>query len=111
VQMLTGNQYPDSAFAIPTSPPMVILPVPMIDEIKSLPETKVSSTRELYRRAAGKYSKMGTNTVAAIRALRVDLSRCGTIIPTIREETEFAFSQAIGSHDDWISLPIYSRNQ
>jgi cytochrome P450 len=79
----------------------------MIDEIKSLPETKVSSARDLYRRAAGKYSKMGTNALAAVRALRIDLNRSGNIIPALREETKFAFSQAIGEYTDWTPVAVY----
>jgi cytochrome P450 len=93
---------------------MVILPVPMIDEIKSLPETKVSAARELFRRAAGKYSKMGTNTIAAIRTLRIDFSRSGTTISALREEEDFAFTQTFGNsdYDDWTPVPVYaSANQ
>ncbi|CZR65962.1 uncharacterized protein PAC_15862 [Phialocephala subalpina] len=79
--------YPTKAFAVATSPPLVILPITMIDEVKNLPETRVSAARELFRRAAGHYSKMGTNSVAAIKALRIDLNRKSTTIPTLVEET------------------------
>ena len=79
----------------------------MIDEVKSLPESKVSSSRELYRRGMGKYTKLGTNAKAAVQALHVDLARSGTTISNIREETDFAFQQAFGKHNEWTRVTVY----
>jgi hypothetical protein len=86
---------------------LVILPVKLIDEIKSLPETTVSTARELYRRAAGKYSKMGTNSIAAIKALKVDLSRDIKIIPILHEETLYSLTRTIGICEEWTPVPAY----
>ncbi|KUJ21569.1 cytochrome P450 [Mollisia scopiformis] len=101
------KKYPTKAFAIRTSPPLVILPISMIDEVKSLPESKVSAARELFRRAAGHYSKMGTNSVAAIKALRNDLTRKTTTIPTLIEETDFAFSNTLEKYDEWTPVRVF----
>ena len=92
---------------MPTEPLLIILPAKLIDEIKSLPETTVSTARELYRRAAGKYSKMGTNSVAAIKALKVDLSRDINTISTIEEETIYSLFKVIGICEDWTAVPVY----
>jgi hypothetical protein len=79
----------------------------MIDDIKSLPENKVSAARELFRRAAGHYSKMGTNSIAAIKALRNDLTRKTSTIPVLIEESEFAFSTTLAQYDDWTPVSIF----
>lgn len=105
--LISSIQYPNTAFAVPTSPPLVILPIFMIDEVKSLPEDSVSAARELFRRAAGHYSKMGTNSIAAIKALRLDLSRKTTTIPILIEETNFAFSQTLQTYADWTPVSIF----
>ncbi|KAE8446256.1 hypothetical protein EG329_012342 [Mollisiaceae sp. DMI_Dod_QoI] len=99
--------YPTKAFAVPTSPPLVILPISMIDEVKSLPENKVSAARELFRRAAGHYSKMGTNSIAAIKALRHDLNRKSATIPTLVEEADYAFSTTLQRYDDWTPVSVF----
>ncbi|PMD22793.1 cytochrome P450 [Hyaloscypha hepaticicola] len=81
----------------------------MIDEIKSLPESKVSSARELYRRGMGKYTKLGTNAKAAVRALQVDLARSGTTISNLCEEADFAISQAFGERNEWTRVTVYPK--
>ncbi|KAK8137517.1 GliF [Apiospora sp. TS-2023a] len=80
----------------------------MIDEIKSLPDTKVSNAPELFKRAGGHYSKLGTNTAAAIKALRIDLRRRTTTIPHLTEEARYAFDDALGRyHPDWSPLAVF----
>lgn len=79
----------------------------MIDEVKNLPETKVSAARELFRRAAGHYSKMGTNSIAAIKALRNDLNRKSATIPTLIEETNYAFSTTLQEYNDWTPVKVF----
>lgn len=81
----------------------------MIDEVKSLPESKVSSARELYRRGMGKYTKLGTNAIAAVRALHIDLARSRTTISNLCEETDFAFQQAFGEHSEWTQVTVYPK--
>ncbi|KAK8066823.1 cytochrome P450 monooxygenase [Apiospora hydei] len=101
--------YPTSGFAIPTSPPLVILPLSMIDEIKSLPDKKVSTAPELFKRAGGHYSKLGTNASAAIKALRIDLRRRTTTIPHLTEEARYAFDDALGTYEEWTPLAVFPK--
>lgn len=79
----------------------------MIEDIKSLPENKVSAARELFRRAAGHYSKMGTNSVSAIKALRIDMTRKTSTIPVLIEESEYAFSTTLTKYKDWTPVQVF----
>lgn len=42
-------KYPDTPFILPHDPPIVILPINMIDEVRNLPESKVSFAQEVQR--------------------------------------------------------------
>lgn len=78
----------------------------MIAEIKSLPDSKVSTAPELFKRAGGHYSKLGTNAAAAIKSLRIDLRRRTTTMPHLTEEARYAFHQALGEYPDWTPLAV-----
>ncbi|KAK8041527.1 hypothetical protein PG994_014534 [Apiospora phragmitis] len=84
-------------------------PLAMIDEIKSLPDSKVSTAPELFKRAGGHYSKLGTNALAAIKALRIDLRRRTTTIPQLTEEARYAFDDALGTFREWTPLAVFPR--
>ncbi|KAK7910657.1 cytochrome P450 [Apiospora marii] len=79
----------------------------MIDEIKSLPDSKVSNAPELFKRAGGHHSKLGTNTAAAIKALRIDLRRRTDTIAHLTEEARYAFDDALGSFPEWTPLAVF----
>lgn len=79
----------------------------MMDEVKSLPDSKVSTAPELFKRAGGHYSKLGTNAAAAIKALRIDLKRRTTTVPDLVEETGYAFGQALGAYPEWAPLAVF----
>jgi len=46
--LITGSaKYPDTPWILPLVPPMVILPSSSLDEVRNLPENKVSFTKEI----------------------------------------------------------------
>lgn len=81
----------------------------MMDEVKSLPERKVSTAPELFKRAGGHYSKLGTNTVAAVKALRIDLKRSTKTMAHLTEETRYAVEDTLGEFADWTPLAVFPK--
>ncbi|CZS93324.1 related to cytochrome P450 monooxygenase (lovA) [Rhynchosporium agropyri] len=74
--LLQGTaQYPDSPFIIKSEWPIVILPVSVINEVKSLPESKVSFTLETKQLLAYEHTGVGDDAHEVLQAIKIDLTR------------------------------------
>jgi cytochrome P450 len=90
--------------------PTVILPITLVDEVKSLPESKASLNANNYRRFFGRYTLMGTDDDEFVSAVKQDLTRSvGGMLTEMAEETKFAMGQNIPNLEgEWSSIPVYT---
>jgi hypothetical protein len=102
-------KHPDEPFQIQTkAKQLVLIPLKYLKEIKSLPESRLSSKQEIRNLFQGKYTGIGYNSHTMVNAVRVDLTQhIGKTLEALQDEMAFAASACIGSLKDWTPIPLY----
>ncbi|TDZ30058.1 Cytochrome P450 monooxygenase BOA7 [Colletotrichum spinosum] len=94
------EKYPDTPFILKTSRPIVILPGNLVDDVKNMPEDKVSLHAEVKIDHSMAVTKVGGGTYGTelLPTVRIDLTRhTNGAIPAILDELRFAMD--IELHD------------
>ncbi|KAL2064356.1 hypothetical protein VTL71DRAFT_4850 [Oculimacula yallundae] len=104
------TRYPDSPFIIITERPTVILPISVIDEVRNLPENKVSFTKDVQKVMAYKQTDIGSEADEVLTAVKVDLTRniAGTL-DDLQEEAQYGFDKEFGPCEDWTPYTFYGK--
>lgn len=90
------------------SPPIVVLPIKVQDEVRNQPESKISFTQEHQRNFFAQYTGIGDHRPEMIQAIRVDLTRhIARTLPDLQEEVRYAFDRELGDCKDWTPAPLY----
>jgi hypothetical protein len=88
--------------------PLVLVPPKYLKEIKSLPESQLSSKKEIRNLFQGRYTGIGYNSHTMVNAVRIDLTRhIGKTLEALQDEMKFAAEHTIGPCKDWTSIPLY----
>ena len=104
------QQYPDTPFFMPTSPPTVMLPISMLDEIKNLPEKKASFNELLREVFAGRHTGFGDDRSELVAAVKIDLTRnIAGALDGLQDEIKYALDKEFGPCHDWTSLELYGK--
>ncbi|KAK3394795.1 cytochrome P450 [Podospora didyma] len=103
-----ARKYPDTPFILPMEPPIVVLPIKIQDEVRNLPESVVSFTKEHKRNFFAHYTGIGEHRPEMIQAVRIDLTRhIASTLPDLQDEVRFGFDKEFGPCNDWTPFPIY----
>ncbi|RFU29756.1 hypothetical protein B7463_g6564, partial [Scytalidium lignicola] len=104
------SQYPDEPFILPSFPPRIILPNRVMDEVRKLPEDKLSLRKEVYHKLHGKYTDLGEDHPVGIAAIRTDLTNnIGRMLPEMQDEAIFALKYQIGRAPKWTQVSLYEK--
>jgi hypothetical protein len=80
----------------------VILPNSLVNEVKGLPNSKVSMMQEVYVRMHGKYTGAGIEHPEIIGAVRDDLTRAiASTLSDLQDEISCAYDNEIGACKEW----------
>ncbi|TDZ33638.1 Cytochrome P450 monooxygenase BOA7 [Colletotrichum spinosum] len=104
------KKYPDQAFALPSEPPIVILPHGLINRLKSAPETQLSADKEVCRRGLGQYTDLGTPMPGLFHAIQIDLTRhVRDLVPTLQNQVAYAFERhlRLADEQDWKDVTAF----
>ncbi|GIC87506.1 cytochrome P450 [Aspergillus udagawae] len=105
------RKFPDRPFVLSLLDPTVILPHHVIDEVKSLPETRVSIEANNHRRFFGEYTLMGAKSDELVASVKQNLTRnVGALIPELIEEIAHATPTVIdvSPRSPSVTLPVYN---
>ena len=95
---------------MPTSPPIVILPITVLDEVRNLPENMVTFNGEIRRIFAGRHTGFGDARPELTAAVKVDLTRnIASTLDGLQDEIKYALDKEFGSCDDWTSIQVYGK--
>ncbi|KAH8816085.1 cytochrome P450 [Xylogone sp. PMI_703] len=109
VQKATA-EFPDDPFILPAFPPRIILPNRVMDEIRKLPEEKLSVRKEIYYNMHGKYTDLGKDHPVGIAAIKTDLTNnIGRMLPELQDEAAFALKFQIGAAPEWKQVFLYEK--
>ncbi|KAI9927419.1 hypothetical protein ASPWEDRAFT_175021 [Aspergillus wentii DTO 134E9] len=104
------RKIPDTPYTLPEKPELLVLPTRYIDEIKSLPEGKVSFAKEIFKRFLGRYTTMGTHDQILVNSVKTDLTRNITAsLAALQDETAFAFPDTFGPCEEWSPIQLYPK--
>lgn len=93
-----------------TTPPIVVLPASCVNEVKSLPESKVSMMEDIRRVFTSSVTHIGEDTEEIIPAIKNDLTRHITsVFDDLQEEVRYAFDTEFGPCRDWTPQPLYAK--
>ncbi|KAH8660702.1 cytochrome P450 [Tricladium varicosporioides] len=85
----------------------IVLPARLLNELKSLPENKISLIQSLSDQFLGPYTFVGTHDATMMASIREDLARnMEDVIGTLSDETVHAFSTEIPQCQDWTSIKV-----
>lgn len=109
--LIEGNRkYPDTPFVIPESPPLVILPISVLNEVGTLPENQASLTKDVYKMFLGKYTGIGTIADDTTQAIKVDLTRhIAKTLDGLQDEIRYSFNKELGPCEDWTPFVLYQK--
>ncbi|KAL0936249.1 alpha-ketoglutarate dependent xanthine dioxygenase [Colletotrichum truncatum] len=102
--------YPDKAFALPSEPPIVILPHRLINKLKSASESQLSAEKEVCRRGLGQYTDLGTPMPEMFHAIKIDLTRhIRNLVPILQNSVANAFEEIlnIDNKDEWTEVTAF----
>ncbi|KAI1120162.1 cytochrome P450 [Nemania abortiva] len=104
-----ARKFPNSPYVLPTpTGRLVILPPTLIDELRLVPESTLSSKEHHYRHFLGRWTSMGTPAPELHAALTIDLPRnVQKVIEAARGEVDYAFNQNMPTCDDWTLVPVF----
>lgn len=107
------SQYPDTPFLIPDildGPRTLILPVRYLNELKSLPKSKLSFIDAIYHRFSGKYSTLGVYNEVMVTSFKVDLAHnIARTLEALQDEADLAIPECIGACEDWTPIQFYPK--
>lgn len=104
----TPRQYPDTPFVIQSKPPIVILPITILDEIRNLPENQVSFRELIAQTFMAKHTGIGKDRPEALKAVKVDLTRhIASTLDGLQDEIRYAFNKELGPCEDWTPVVLY----
>ncbi|KAG4440774.1 hypothetical protein IFR05_003761 [Cadophora sp. M221] len=108
-----ARRYPDTPYmipGIPNGPKTLVLPVRYLDELKSLPESKLSFVEAVYHKFAGKYSTLGVHSEVMVTSVKVDLTRnIARTLEALQQEADLAIPDCIGACEDWTPIQFYHK--
>ncbi|KAE8454197.1 hypothetical protein EG329_005122 [Mollisiaceae sp. DMI_Dod_QoI] len=106
------RKYPDSPFIIKTAiaPPLVILPISIINEVRNLPENKASFMKDVRRAFSSKYTGVGEEGSELVNVVKVDLTRhIASTLDDLQDEIRYGFDKEFGACEDWTPFSLYHK--
>ncbi|ESZ92637.1 hypothetical protein SBOR_6971 [Sclerotinia borealis F-4128] len=105
-----SSKYPTTPFIIPTNPPTLIMPLGTHEEVRNLPEDKVSFSQEVTRMFHGKYTGIGNDSPAIIKTVKTDLTRhVASTVDALQDEMRYALDKEFGTCEDWTKVVLYEK--
>lgn len=109
--MIEGTaKYPDSPYILPSSPPLVILPISVINEVRNLPEDKASFIKDVQRMFATKHTGVESGGYALVQSVKISLTRhIASTLDDLQDEVRYSFDKEFGTCEDWTPITVYSK--
>ncbi|KAL9047291.1 MAG: hypothetical protein Q9214_000091, partial [Letrouitia sp. 1 TL-2023] len=105
------RMYPDTTFQIPTvNQDLLVLPTRYVNELKSLPETTMSSSHAVADYFLGSYTTMGIHLFGHIvwDVIRGHLTQnLGNHVRPLVDESTFGFDQELPACEDWTPINVH----
>ncbi|KAI1778804.1 cytochrome P450 [Hypoxylon cercidicola] len=99
-------KYPDQPYMVPFRDPTVIIPAYCIEELKNLPDSKLSTNGSMYDRFAIRWAGSGWVDKELAHSIKYDLvNEVDSLFSTIQEEIQHSATQSLPLSDVWTSVP------
>ncbi|KAF7857170.1 hypothetical protein EAF04_009411 [Stromatinia cepivora] len=103
-------KYPNTPYILPNDPPLVVLPMSTHDEVRNLPENKVSFMQDLSHAFFGKYTGIGEDTPPLVKAVKTDLTRhVASTVDALQDEVRYALDEEFGTCENWTKIVLMEK--
>ncbi|TEY44948.1 hypothetical protein BOTCAL_0340g00150 [Botryotinia calthae] len=103
-------KYPNIPFVLPSDPPLVVLPHCTNDEVRHLPETKVSFQKEVQRMFLTVHSEINKDAETIVKAVKAGLTRhAASTVPALQDEMHYALDTEFGTGESWTKVVLYEK--
>ncbi|KAF7888890.1 hypothetical protein EAF00_009190 [Botryotinia globosa] len=103
-------RYPNTPFTLPSDPPMVVLPHCTHDEVRLLPEEKISFQKEVERIFLSAHTKFGRDTPAVVKTVKTDLTRhVASTTGPLQDELHYALDAELGACESWTKVILLQK--
>ncbi|KAG9236989.1 cytochrome P450 [Amylocarpus encephaloides] len=101
-------KYPNEPFILPSSPPVVILPECVFDEVRNLPESIASFMQVVKTDFNYRHTSLGQERPEVIAAVKEDLTKnIDSVVGCLQDEVKYGFEKEIGPCSEWTPVPLY----
>ncbi|KAF7944091.1 hypothetical protein EAE96_010501 [Botrytis aclada] len=109
--LLEGSaRYPNTPFIIPSDPLTVVLPHCTHDEVRTLPEEKVSFQKEIDRMFLTAHTKFGKDAPAVVKTVKTDLIRhTASTTGALQDELHYALDTELGTCESWTKVVLLEK--
>lgn len=88
----------------------IILPNYLFEELKDLPDTKLSFRQHIRRSLSGKYTGLGANVDPLAKSIKHDLTlNINLTLAILQDEIRYAIEDSIGTCTTWSPVPVFSK--
>ncbi|TGO13301.1 hypothetical protein BTUL_0072g00090 [Botrytis tulipae] len=103
-------RYPNTPFTLPSDPPMVVLPYCTNDEVRLLPEEKISFQKEIECIFLSAHTKFGRNAPAVVKTVKTDLTRhVASTTGPLQDELHYALDTELGTCESWTKVILLQK--
>lgn len=92
------------------SPPVVILPISVLDEFRLLPENKLSFNKVVQDMFLSKHTGIGDTRPEVLQSLTSDMPRhIASTTDGLQDEIRYAFNKEFSECTEWTSFSLYAK--
>jgi hypothetical protein len=103
-------QYPNIPFIVETTPPLVILPICVLEDFKNAHADSVSFHADQRKSMVAEYTGIFRHNPQMAEAISSDLNRSlSSTLTEVEEEVGWVFAKELGNPVDWTTYPLYAK--
>jgi len=104
------ERYPNSPFVVETTPPLVILPMCVLEDFKNAHADRVSFHAEQRKTMVAEYTGVFRHNPQMAEAISSDLNRSlASTLTEVEEEIGWVFAKELGAPQEWTTFPLYAK--
>ncbi|KAJ8068048.1 hypothetical protein OCU04_003624 [Sclerotinia nivalis] len=103
-------KYPNTPYVLRTDPPLVVLPISTHDEVRNLPESKVSFMEDVANIFLAKHTGIGEDSPAITKVVKTDLTRhVASTVDALQDEMRYALDKEFGTCESWTKVVLMEK--
>lgn len=109
-KILICSQFQNKPFIFGRREKRIILPNYLFDELKDLPDDRLSFRQNAYKLLNGKYTGLGKNVPPLAESVKNELTmNINTTLSILQDEIQYAVEEGLGNCPDWTPVRVFEK--